>query len=182
MRRAVIASPSDVGVAPVAPGGFAILRSPAQFARCLDRRPLVRDGAFALHVAFGDGSAGGADAGARASAGGWRLGLVIPKRHEPSAVARNTIKRRWRAAFARIHAACAREFGAADIVVRLSGPLVPKSAPAAVKADLAPAKRRARSRFDPQALLVSLVDRLRRVAADRGTRAEGRGDAAAVLA
>ncbi len=134
-----------------------MLREAAQFARCLDHRPLLRDGAFALHVARGVASAE-----TDGTVATWRLGLVIPKRYEASAVARNTIKRRWRAAFARIAAVAAGEFGPADVVVRLQAPLVPKSASPVLKADLAPAKRRARLRFDPQAMLAALLVRLRR--------------------
>ncbi len=134
-----------------------MLREAAEFAACLGQRPLLRDGAFALHVVRHASAELAGDFGST-----WRLGLVIPKRYEKSAVARNTIKRRWRAAFARIAAACAGEFGPADVVVRMQSPLVPKAASPTLKADLAPAKRRARVRFDPQAMLAALVVRLRR--------------------
>ena len=145
------------------------MTTPAEFERCLRRPPIHRDGPFALHLCP-------AETGAEAS--GWRLGLVIPKRYEASAVARNTIKRRWRDAFRRGRAAWAAEFGAADLVVRLQSPLVPKpkSVKAARKATDAqrgtstavvaptslPAKRRARQRFDPQSMFAALAERLRR--------------------
>jgi RNase P protein component len=155
-------TPSARSVVPtVAATGITMLREAAAFARCLDRRPLLRDGAFALHVSL-QAVPDPVSADDVVVPAAWRLGLVIPKRYEASAVARNTIKRRWRAAFARIHTACAGEFGAADVVVRLQAPLVPKSAPPAVKAALASARGRARLRFDPQAMLASLVERLRR--------------------
>lgn len=92
----------------------------------------------------------------------WRLGLVIPKRYEKSAVARNTIKRRWRAAFRQDHALLSQEFGSADLVVRLRAPLLPKSTAADIVAALKPAKRRARAMFDPTVMLGSLAERLRR--------------------
>jgi len=139
------------------------LRVPAEFERCLGRPPLYRSGAFALHcarvAAVGDGADGAVDAKALPI---WRLGLVIPKRYESSAVARNTIKRRWRAAFQRDQASLSAEFGSADLVVRLQGPLMPKSTAPATVAALAPAKLRARTLFDPQAMLTSLAARLRR--------------------
>ncbi len=82
---------------------------------------------------------------------------MIPKRYEASAVARNTIKRRWRAAFRTGRAAWAGEFGSADLVVRMQAPLAPKAERAAT-----PAKVLVRRRFDPQAALASLIERLRR--------------------
>lgn len=97
----------------------------------------------------------------------WRLGLVIPKRYEASAVARNTIKRRWRDAFRRGRVAWAAEFGGADVVVRLQGPLVPRPPKVAGKSRGVvpvvplPAVVRARERFDPATLLAALVERLR---------------------
>ena len=101
----------------------------------------------------------------------WRLGLVIPKRYEASAVARNTIKRRWRDAFRRGRVAWAAEFGSVDVVVRLQGPLVPKPPKVAGKGKrveavtpppaVAPARVRARDRFDPAPMLVAFVERLR---------------------
>ena len=97
------------------------MTTPAEFERVLRRPALHRDGPFALHVCPAE-SGGGVP--------GWRLGLVIPKRYEASAVARNTIKRRWRDAFRRGRTAWADEFGSIDLVVRLQSPLVPKPAKA----------------------------------------------------
>ena len=138
---------------------------PAEFERCLGRPPLHRSGAFALHCArhVDDGRT---DQGALPI---WRLGLVIPKRFEASAVARNTIKRRWRAAFQRDQATLSAEFGGADLVVRMQGRLIPKSTPPAQAAALAAAKLRARTLFDPQAMLHSLAERLRRGTETRNT-------------
>ena len=135
---------------------------PAEFERCLRRPALFRDGSFALHLnRSGPVSADGAS---------WRLGLVVPKRYEASAVARNTIKRRWRDAFRRGRATWAAEFGSADLVVRLQAPLVPKppkptgrrGAPQPPATPSVPARVRARDRFDPVAILAAFVERLRR--------------------
>jgi ribonuclease P protein component len=126
------------------------LAGPAAFDRCLAVRPVVRSGPFALHL-FRPVSPG-----SDAVAPCWRLGLVIPKRYEASAVARNTIKRRWRAAFRRGRASWAVEFGSVDLVVRMQAPLVPKA-----EAGSEPARVRARDRFDPLAAFGSLADRLR---------------------
>ena len=142
------------------------MATPAEFDRVLRRPALFRSGAFALHLEW---IVPMTDAGpGRCAAPDWRLGLVIPKRYEASAVARNTIKRRWRDAFRRGRAAWAAEFGSADLVVRLQGPLVPKAAKAAVRnapktppVAVLPARVRARDRFDPVALLGAFVDRLR---------------------
>ena len=100
------------------------------FDGCLRQASVYRSGAFAFHVVFG-------------AAPVWRLGLVIPKRHVRSSVARNTIKRRWREAFRRQRAAWAREFGGADFVIRMHGPMAPRPA------------------FDANALLTALAERLR---------------------
>ncbi len=152
--RAVIASPSDAPparhVARAASSAPFALDAPAEFDRCLACRPLWRDGAFALHL-LRHPVVGVDDAPV------WRLGLVIPKRYEASAVARNTIKRRWRAAFRTGRAAWSAEFGSADLVVRMQAPLAPKPERAAT-----PAKVLVRRRFDPQAALASLIERLRR--------------------
>ena len=135
--------------------GIVVLRVPAEFTRCLGVPPLHRSGPFALHFArIVDGSG--------TTSPVWRLGLVIPKRYEKSAVARNTIKRRWRAAFRQCHALMSAEFGSADLVVRLRAPLLPKSTATDVAAALKPAKRRARALFEPQAMLLALAERLRR--------------------
>lgn len=125
------------------------LAGPAAFDRCLAVRPVVRSGPFALHLFR---SLPAPDAAEPC----WRLGLVIPKRYEASAVARNTIKRRWRAAFRRGRASWAIEFGSADLVVRMQAPLVPKA-----EAANEPARVRARDRFDPLVAFGSLADRLR---------------------
>ena len=153
--KAVIASPSDDEPAAGARGIALdrVLREPAEFERCLARPALVRSGPFALHLARRPEV--DVDDASRA----WRLGLVISKRHEPSAVARNTIKRRWRAAFRRGCDAWAREFGAADVVVRMQAPLIAKSKAAASAA--VPARVRARDRFDPQTLFDALAAKLR---------------------
>jgi ribonuclease P protein component len=142
------------------------MATPAEFDRVLRRPALFRSGPFALHlewiVPMNDAASGGT------AAPDWRLGLVIPKRYEASAVARNTIKRRWRDAFRRGRSAWAAEFGSADVVVRLQGQLVPKAAKATVRnapkappIAMLPARVRARDRFDPFALLSAFVDRLR---------------------
>jgi ribonuclease P protein component len=136
--------------------GVTMLRTPAEFSRCLGQPAPYRDGAFALHVAFGSG-----DDASSSAPRTWRLGLVIPKRYEKSAVARNTIKRRWRAAFRQGHGTLSGEFGNADLVVRLQRPLLPKTTAVGVSAALKPAKRRARALFDPDAMLLSLAERLR---------------------
>jgi len=156
----------DDAIAATAVGAHAArvltLQTPAEFERCLGRPPLHRSGAFALHCA----RVAAADP---LSLPVWRLGLVIPKRYESSAVARNTIKRRWRAAFRQGQASLSAEFGGADLVVRMQGPLRPKSMPAAEAAAVAPAKRRARALFDPEAMLTSLAERLRRGSQPRAT-------------
>ena len=139
----------------------------------MQRPAFHRSGAFALHLCRIESAA--VDPG-------WRLGLVIPKRYEASAVARNTIKRRWRDSFRRGRVAWAAEFGSVDVVVRLQGPLMPKAPRPARKAKaddatsatrivakpvVLPARVRARERFDPVVLFAQVVDRLRR----RGGRA-----------
>ena len=68
---------------------------------------------------------------------------MIPKRFVRAAVARNTIKRRWREAFRRQREAWATEFGAADLVIRMHAPLTPRFV------------------FDAQAMLTALGERLR---------------------
>ena len=142
------------------------MATPAEFDRCLRKPAVFRSGSFALHLEWitAMGQPEQAD-----QSPVWRLGLVIPKRYEASAVARNTIKRRWRDAFRRGRAAWAAEFGSADVVVRLQAPLLPKppkaaagrGAPKAPAAPVLPARVRARDRFDPVAMLSGFVDRLR---------------------
>lgn len=159
------------------------MTTPAEFDRCLRRPALHRSGPFALHLCWVDG----------ASEPAWRLGLVVPKRYEATAVGRNTIKRRWRDAFRRGREQWAGEFGSADLVVRLQTPLVPKvkaakgpanarkAAIGAVPAPpVQPAKVRARERFDPVLVLDGLVERLRSRGGrpspgDRGVRSTGDG-------
>ena len=138
------------------------MTTPAEFDRCLRRPPAYRNGPFALHLHWIDGEPGEPV---------WRLGLVVPKRYEPTAVGRNTVKRRWRDAFRRGRGAWAGEFGSADVVVRLQTPLVPKVKPTARRkgavgiatpvVPAVPAKVRARERFDPSQMLDGLVGRLR---------------------
>jgi ribonuclease P protein component len=170
-RRAAIASASDLPAAtvvasvddPARPRANAFaLGDAAAFDRCLAQRALVRSGAFALHVHRPSSSAVDAPPA-------WRLGLVIPKRFESSAVARNTIKRRWRAAFRRGRADWAAEFGTADVVVRMQASLARRDEPLAA----APARVRARSAFDPQGLLGLLTAKLRTGASDSRRRADG---------
>ncbi len=137
------------------------MTTPAEFDRCLRRPPLYRSGPFAVHLTWVDGAPNV-----------WRLGLVVPKRYEATAVGRNTVKRRWRDAFRLGSRDWAREFGSADVVVRLQTPLVPKVKSVAVKGrkgsvppppaiPVAPARVRARERFDPAEMLDGLVGRLR---------------------
>lgn len=114
------------------------------FDRCLGLASVYRNGSFAFHVGFG-------------AAPLWRLGLVIPKRHVRSAVARNAIKRRWREAFRRQRDAWAGEFGGADLVIRMNAPMP------------------ARPAFDANALLAGLAERLRSRRA--GARRPGQGAA-----
>ena len=142
----------------------------AEFDRCLRKPAVFRSGSFALHLEWIAAMAEpDHDRSEVPSTPVWRLGLVIPKRYEVSAVARNTIKRRWRDAFRRGHAAWAAEFGNADVVVRLQAPLSPKlakatavrSAPRAPAMPMFPARVRARDRFDPVAILAGFADRLR---------------------
>lgn len=164
-------------------GRDARILTPAEFDRCLSHPALLRAGSFALHLCMiPPAPPPSPDGEAAASAlPHWRLGLVIPKRFEASAVARNTIKRRWRDAFRRGRAGWADEFGSADVVVRMQSPLIPKPAgksgkraaqgralatpastmPATVPPASLPAKVRARARFEPGTALTALVDRLR---------------------
>jgi ribonuclease P protein component len=124
------------------------------FDRCLRQAPLFRQGAFALYLAL---VATPPEVGAA-----WRLGLVIPKRYEASAVARNTIKRRWREVFRAHRDAWASEFGSGDLVVRLQGPLVPRASKArGVAVVTVPAVLRGRDTFQPDALLAAAFARLR---------------------
>jgi ribonuclease P protein component len=156
------------------------LASAAEYDRCLARPALVRNGPFALHLCWRSGStdestkaAMNPSISASMTDAAWRLGLVIPKRYEASAVARNTIKRRWRAAFRQGRAAWADEFGSADVVVRMQSPLIKKAdaaKKAAAPAVVMPARVRARERFDPQAGFASLAERLR----SRGERKSAR--------
>jgi ribonuclease P protein component len=140
----------------------------AAFDRCLAQRALVRSGAFAIHL-YRHGLARDTlvRPAAESCADDWRLGLVIPKRYEASAVARNTIKRRWRGAFRQGCVQWAVEFGGADLVVRLSAPLAAKTSPMAQ----APARVRGRDTFDPQAIFGQLTARLRGQPAARSPRA-----------
>lgn len=134
------------------------MTTPAEFDRCLRRPPAYRNGPFALHLHWIE------EPGEPV----WRLGFVVPKRYEPTAVGRNTVKRRLRDAFRRGRDAWAGEFGSADVVVRLQTALVTKvptggrKGVASVSAvPVMPAKVRARERFDPSQLLDGLVGRLR---------------------
>lgn len=146
------------------------MTTPAEFDRCLRRPAFHRSGSFALHLCWIDASMQ-APTAVLPPAPMWRLGLVIPKRYEASAVARNTIKRRWRDAFRRGRVAWAAEFGSVDVVVRLQGPLVPKPPKVAGRSKVArpivplpaaaPARVRARDRFDPVPMLATFVERLR---------------------
>lgn len=144
-------------------GRAARMLGPADFELCMRRPALHRSGCFALHFCWIEMAREGLTDREPA----WRLGLVVPKRHEASAVARNTIKRRWRDAFRRGRDAWSREFGSADLVVRLQSPLIPstkivgKGRPKPVRSPAVPARVRARERFDPAAALEGLVDRLR---------------------
>ena len=104
------------------------MTTPAEFDRCLRRPAFYRSGPFALHLYWVDASDGH-----ELIAPTWRLGLVIPKRYEATAVGRNTIKRRWRDAFRRGHGSWSGEFGSADLVVRLQAPLVPKASKSTAK-------------------------------------------------
>jgi ribonuclease P protein component len=131
----------------------------AAFDRCLSQRAFVRGGAFALHVHRHATEEASPDLPVA-----WRLGLVIPKRFESSAVARNTIKRRWRAAFREGRAGWASEFGAADVVVRLHAALARRDEPLAE----APARVRARAAFDPHALFGLMATKLRNPALRSG--------------
>jgi ribonuclease P protein component len=51
----------------------------------------------------------------------WRLGLIVPKRFEPSAVRRNAVKRVWRDSFRREYPELLRLARGHDIVIRLVG-------------------------------------------------------------
>jgi len=138
------------------------------FDHCLKSPAVLRHGVFVLHVRFVDAPV-------------WRLGLVIPKRFERSAVARNAIKRRWREGFRRCRAAWASEFGGADLVVRMGAPLAPRTAvgpaprgkrpgaPSKVVADRAkrPPTARQRAAFDTTRPLLTLAERLRSRAGER---------------
>lgn len=136
---------------------------PQGFDHCLKKPAVWRRGVFAFHVVFVESPA-------------WRLGLVVPKRFEKSAVARNTIKRRWREAFRRQRAAWAVEFGGADLVIRMQAPLVPRTPPSRRVSGVAkkgtpvqapPAvptvvtTARGRGVFDATGLLAGLGERLR---------------------
>lgn len=85
------------------------LTQPEDFAKALKQRALVRNPRFALYVFEPEQNA--ADAAnvqmpdvqthQVAESSVWRLGLIVPKRYEASAVRRNAIKRIWREAFRR---------------------------------------------------------------------------------
>ena len=49
----------------------------------------------------------------------WRLGLIVPKRFEPSAVRRNAVKRVWRESFRQEHAELLTLLRGHDVVIRL---------------------------------------------------------------
>jgi len=128
--------------------GAVFIPGPVGFDHCLKRPAFLRQGVFAFHVVAVEASA-------------WRLGLVIPKRFEQSAVARNSIKRRWREAFRVRRSAWADEFGGADLVIRMTAPLVPKRDPkAAVATPALTAQQRAR--FDAGGLLTTFAERMRK--------------------
>ena len=163
---AVVASSSSSSFVPQRFARDARMAKPAEFDRCLRKPALFRSGAFALHLEWMAAMESSDRTDEPAPL--WRLGLVIPKRYEASAVARNTIKRRWRDAFRRGRAAWATEFGSADVVVRLQAPLMPKPAKAAGRGasrapavPMPPARVRARDRFDAAAMLGGFVDRVR---------------------
>ena len=148
-RRAVIASRSESAtdaVGKTAPGP-ASMRIPGLvgFDHCLKRPAVLRQGVFAFHVVA-------------VAAQSWRLGLVIPKRFEKSAVSRNAIKRRWREAFRVRRHDWADEFGGADLVIRMTAPLVAKRDP---KDETPAPTAQQRARFDAGDLLTTFTQRLR---------------------
>jgi ribonuclease P protein component len=51
----------------------------------------------------------------------WRLGLIVPKKFEPSAVRRNAVKRVWRDLFRRHLPALENLRAGHDLVIRLAG-------------------------------------------------------------
>jgi ribonuclease P protein component len=162
-RRAVIASRSEraaltatesvslSGAAPLPAGssaarGAVSIPGPVGFDHCLKRPALLRLGVFAFHVVAVEASA-------------WRLGLVIPKRFEQSAVTRNSIKRRWREAFRVRRGDWTDEFGGADLVIRMTAPLVAKRDPKSAEPALTSQQR---ARFDAGALLTTFAERMRK--------------------
>jgi len=60
----------------------------------------------------------------------WRLGLIVPKRFEPSAVRRNAVKRVWRDSFRRESQTLSELHSGHDLVIRM----VSKPAPGALLA------------------------------------------------
>jgi len=83
------------------------LAEPAEFVALLRLRPAVRSKSFALYARH------------RAGALSWRFGLVIAKRFESRAVARNAIKRVWREALRAVAPDLENVFPSHDLVVRL---------------------------------------------------------------
>lgn len=97
----------------------------ADFERALGRRPAARSPHFSLHYAVPEAaelSTGSshsvADPVESRPVTGWRLGLVVPKRHARRAVTRNLVKRQARAA---MHQHLSR-LPAGDWVLRLRAP------------------------------------------------------------
>lgn len=119
------------------------LAAPADFERVLGRRPVARSPHFSLHHAVPEGAelstggsaseSGAVESPSRPALSGWRLGLVVPKRHARRAVTRNLVKRQARAAMLQhLH-----HLPAGDWVVRLRTPfereLFPSAASGALK-------------------------------------------------
>lgn len=123
-------------------GPVASLATPADFERVLSRRPVASSPHFSLHHAVPEGaelSTGLATAAVqpvesllRPASGGWRLGLVVPKRHARRAVTRNLVKRQARTAMQH-HLS---RLPAGDWVVRLRTPFARAQFPSAASSAL----------------------------------------------
>jgi len=114
---------------------------PDQFSSALSTPPRARNGRFALHIkpiilTDADFRAGAcANLPPQYEAGmPWRLGLVVPKRFEASAVRRNTIKRVWREVFRTRRERLLALSPGQDLVVRLTASLKAKPAKGAARA------------------------------------------------
>jgi ribonuclease P protein component len=132
-----------------------------RFQAVLSTRPCARSAHFFVHhLVDGQLSTGAAATVVTSVDGqpGWRLGLVVPKRHAKRSVTRTLVKREMRAGVSRLAAG----WPAGDWVLRLRAPIDRSLFPSARSEALMLSVR--------QELTQVLADALRRVASPRASR------------